>query len=94
MPRCPLMPCSSHAPPFLQCALGITGEGIMPRRPLTPPSSHGPPVLQTAGSHGGCRCVQRPEPCLLGLLVASMSVVPSRAFESFTQDTQMALHPG
>lgn len=37
MLRCPLMPCSSHAPPFLQCALGITGEGIMPARPLTPP---------------------------------------------------------
>ena len=67
------------------CTLPLPDTPLLPR-PL--------PVLQTAGRCSGRKCFLRPEPCLLGLLMASVFIVPSRAFESFTQDTQVTLHAG
>lgn len=62
---------------------------MYPPLPDTPLLPRPLPVVQTAGRCGGRECFLRPEPCLLMAFV-----VPSRAFESFTQDTQMTLHAG
>ena len=55
-------------------------EGTVPRRARTPCSSHARSLFCRLQGGAGCWCLPRPEPCLLGLLAASMSVFPRKGF--------------